>query len=416
MPLGRVNVLIGENGSGKSNILEAIAFLGAAAADKLDHEFLASRGVRVADDERLMCSAFPKRAKGISEDEINLAAYGDERKRFEVRLLPTFKKDETLSGWFTTPNLPPEEVVKILLERQRPQMREAMKKTIEKELGKYPEASKSWEEHFPKHLPAKFRKWIGKSLADFMRSQGEDIALRLSLMQTVAKHNATAVEFLPLDRFLVFSPAYDTLRRFDDEGQIRPLGIRGEGLFKLLQTFNGAKRGKELRELRESLRLLDWYRDLRLPKLLVQGERRIEMLDRFLGTKRPLDQRSANEGFLFLLFYFVLFISPATPPFFAIDNVDASLNPKLCAQLMRRLVELARLHGKQVILTTHNPALLDGLDLNDDEQRLFVVHRDEAGRTGIRRVPAPKPQQGELPMRLSIAFLRGLLGGLPKNF
>ncbi|NEQ99358.1 MAG: AAA family ATPase, partial [Cyanothece sp. SIO2G6] len=45
--VGRVNVFIGENGSGKSNILEAIALAAAAEADKLDHEFLSSRGIRV---------------------------------------------------------------------------------------------------------------------------------------------------------------------------------------------------------------------------------------------------------------------------------------------------------------------------------------------------------------------------------
>lgn len=46
MSLGRVNVLIGANGAGKSNILEALALASAAADDKLDSEFLASRGVR----------------------------------------------------------------------------------------------------------------------------------------------------------------------------------------------------------------------------------------------------------------------------------------------------------------------------------------------------------------------------------
>jgi AAA15 family ATPase/GTPase len=47
LEVGRFNVLIGENGCGKSNILEAITFAGAAAADKLDNEFLVSRGIRV---------------------------------------------------------------------------------------------------------------------------------------------------------------------------------------------------------------------------------------------------------------------------------------------------------------------------------------------------------------------------------
>jgi AAA15 family ATPase/GTPase len=55
--LGRVTVFIGENGCGKSNILEAIALGSAEAADKLDNEFLASRGIRVTDP-KLMRSAF----------------------------------------------------------------------------------------------------------------------------------------------------------------------------------------------------------------------------------------------------------------------------------------------------------------------------------------------------------------------
>src|ERR1700761_6878731 len=59
LELGRVTVLIGANGSGKSNILEAIGIASAVAADKLDNEFLVSRGIRVSDSPRMMISAFP---------------------------------------------------------------------------------------------------------------------------------------------------------------------------------------------------------------------------------------------------------------------------------------------------------------------------------------------------------------------
>src|SRR5947207_173817 len=44
--LGRVNVFIGANGSGKSNLLEAIGVLGAAANGRVDDEALLRRGVR----------------------------------------------------------------------------------------------------------------------------------------------------------------------------------------------------------------------------------------------------------------------------------------------------------------------------------------------------------------------------------
>jgi len=44
--LGRINVIIGANGSGKSNLLEAIGVLGAAASGSVEPETLRYRGVR----------------------------------------------------------------------------------------------------------------------------------------------------------------------------------------------------------------------------------------------------------------------------------------------------------------------------------------------------------------------------------
>ena len=117
-----------------------------------------------------------------------------------------------------------------------------------------------------------------------------------------------------------------------------------------------------------------------------------------------------------MLFYFALFISDITPKFFAIDNIDASLNPRLCRRLMQELVELAKKQDKQVIFTTHNPAVLDGLDLDDEEQRLFVIYRNQLGHTKARRILKPKTIEGQEPVKLSEAFLRGYIGGLPKNF
>ncbi len=123
-----------------------------------------------------------------------------------------------------------------------------------------------------------------------------------------------------------------------------------------------------------------------------------------------------TAAFFFILFYLALFLAPNTPPFFAIDNIDASINPKMCRALMQRLVSLARKYDKQVIVTTHNAAVLDGIDLGDDDQRLFVADRTSDGPTRIRRVTPPQPIDGKEPLRLSYAFMEGLLGGLPKNF
>src|SRR2546427_4614402 len=46
LDLGQVNVFIGANGSGKSNLLEAVGVIGAAASGRVDDESLLRRGVR----------------------------------------------------------------------------------------------------------------------------------------------------------------------------------------------------------------------------------------------------------------------------------------------------------------------------------------------------------------------------------
>jgi predicted ATPase len=81
--LGRVNVFIGENGCGKSNILEAIALAGAAAGNKLDNEFLAPRGIRVTEPE-FMRSAFDK--KNITKEIIiSLKRLGENTLGFAIQ-------------------------------------------------------------------------------------------------------------------------------------------------------------------------------------------------------------------------------------------------------------------------------------------------------------------------------------------
>ncbi len=45
VPLGQVNVFIGANGAGKTNLLEALGILSAAAGGKVDEQHLLARGV-----------------------------------------------------------------------------------------------------------------------------------------------------------------------------------------------------------------------------------------------------------------------------------------------------------------------------------------------------------------------------------
>ncbi len=353
LQLGRVTVLIGENGCGKSNLLEAIAMAtaGAGRGDKLDQGLLESRGIRVSDP-KFMRSAFSPAALNI---ELGLT-YENER----VALSLVHDASDRYSSWREDPKV------------------------------------------------------------SFFGIPNEDliVAAPHSGMLAVEDLRVKLERIRPLTEYVIYSPENSALRKFEEEGQIQPLGIKGEGLFKLVKDL-GAQ-APRMAEIKDSLRLIDWFDDFQVPTDLAPFERHLELSDRYIdaeaGPRSHFDQRSANEGFLFLLFYFALFVSDDTPKFFAIDNIDASLNPKLCTELMRRLALLAKKYDKQVILTTHNPAILDGLNLHDDEQRLFAVHRTSKGHTKLQRISAPMPLADEPPVKLSEAFARGLLGGVPQNF
>jgi predicted ATPase len=320
LPLGRFNVLIGANGCGKTNILEAIS-LGVASFfyDRLDNDYLGLRGIRLADP-KFMISGFEE-----NDGEISLEFLFDEN------FLKTIRKIE--------------------------------------------ERTKKWSMHkfdFSGHI------------------------------------NETLINFLS------YCPEESALRTFREEIQTLPLGRKGEGLFRYLKELGQTEKGIQiLREIKEKLYLLDWYDDLKIPENSFPNDSTVLIRDRYLSeTLQYFDQRSTNEGFLYLLFYLTLFISDETPEFFAIDNIESAFNPKMCTELTRTLTDLARKRGKQVIVTTHNPAVLDGLNLANDDERLFVVRRNIDGHTRINRIE----HKTELAMKLSEIWLNGFIGGLPDNF
>lgn len=407
LPLGRVNVFIGENGAGKSNILEAIALAGAANAEKLDNEFLASRGIRVTQPE-LMRPVF---ADFSNTSQIVITV--DDGKRFP-KTFELMNDNAPYAQWrclIKADEIIPDEDFSNLdkaiqfinqIDVDDRTDGENKVKTINKNHQTKKESNVSSAIDRKKSIEEAFR--IIKSY-------------RGVIDKIKYKYGLSEEGYHQLNGFVIYSPENSALRIFEKEGQIEPLGINGEGLLKLLSVLGKSEQKDVLDTIKSSLHVLDWFKNFEIVDEPAGMVNRMEIEDRFLAKdKKYFDQKSANEGFLFLVFYFALFSTDLTPKFFAIDNIDVSLNPKLCQRLMQQLVLLSKKNDKQVLLTTHNPAVLDGLNLDDDEQRLFVVSRNEAGQTKVKRVKKPRSIEGVPPTRLSEAFLRGALGGLPKGF
>ncbi len=361
LDLGRVNIIIGANGCGKTNILEAITLASAANQWKLDNEFLGTR-LRTTS-ANFMLSAF---------EDIEL------------------KKEITLS-------ITEEEVEKIF--------------TIENNENKW--IRKIDIPDFGSNLSTETLESVLK-LLEFINSPGEKTPFNISSEALNFTKLIIGVNpDLALNKYLIYSPEESKLRTFSDDTYISPFGRKGEGLFQHLKQLTEKKEEKTIHAINEGLFMLDWFDGFNIPDNLLTNEYKLAIGDRYLNNSlRYFDQRSTNEGFLYLLFYLTLFNSKETPEFFAVDNIETSFNPKLCTKLTEYLIETAKKNNKQVILTTHSPYVLDALDLSDDEQRLFVARRDIDGHTRITRVP----HKEERTNKLSDIWMKGLIGGLPDNF
>ncbi|MEK6285882.1 MAG: AAA family ATPase [Acidobacteriota bacterium] len=375
--LGQVNVFIGANGSGKSNLLEALGVLGAAASGRVDDESLRRRGVRPGVP-KLYKSAFPRR-KGEKETPHILFEAEQNGARYRVSLCNPIN-DPSPAWQYETE----------LLERQ----------PNDKFVARSPEDT---------HLNLE----QGLAALKVVELSNGDPALRL---------------FDDLRGYRIYCANTPTLRGAPDLQSREPLGLSGGRLADAIREIRGARKGnKRLRgAFKEAISLIDWAKNVEsagshsvpLSPSATSPKRVVQFTDRFMAEDRnALTGYDASEGALYVLFAAVLALHPKVPSCFAIDNLDQALNPRLSMRLAEALCRwlLDSPDPKQVLLTTHNPVALDGLPLTDDRVRLFTVDRDNRGHTVVRRVELTKALRAKADegWPLSRMWVNKLIGGVP---
>ena len=386
LDLGKFNVIIGENGCGKTNILEAISFASAANQERLDNDYLGGR-IRFSDSKFVYPAFFEMNSNAKSERIIDISV--QEQGKLSSSILCMYSEES--SKWLSFASFQDDLMMSQLLK----QMIETL-----------PKVKESFEE-----LLLKANTTLDKLKDDIEQLHLEDIKKNLSPAYHVIKDAVIKKE--DLNGFQIFCPEESSLRKFDSEAQITPLGLKGEGLFRYLKELSLKKDLVFFENLNNALHKIDWYNGFRFPDDSLSNEFRVEIADKYLGdTIHLYDQRSTNEGFLYLLFYYTLFYSKQTPSFFAIDNIESSLNPKLTTRVVSDLITISKENEKQVILTTHCPFVLDALDLSDEQIRLYVAKRNKDGYTQVRRI---KDKLGRS-IKLSEVWMKGMIGGLPDNF
>ncbi|RQW27162.1 chromosome segregation protein SMC [Rhodobacteraceae bacterium CH30] len=373
LELGRVNCLIGANGVGKSNVLEAIGVLGAAANGKVDDESLLRRGVRPGMP-RLYKNSFESTGVPV---HIGLEARCDVGASYRVSLLNPLDNPEPAWSFKTE------------------------------------------------------RLYDGSAdvVADGVRNRRNltpTAGLAALKLVEVAQDNPAAVLMQTLQHYAIYSPNTPTLRAMTSDPQPRnPVGLAGGRLAEGFAEFRKSILDADEDLLDSVFELVDWVADIQttssagalLSPSVARTKEVLKFTDRFMRKSRnTLTAYDASEGALYVLFCAMLCLSPHAPRLFAIDNLDQALNPRLVGRLTAKLSAwLAHADvQRQLLFTAHNPAVLDGLDLADPEIRLFAVERNSAGHTVIRRIELDAQLLAlNQTYPLSRLWLMGQLGAMP---
>lgn len=378
--LGQVNVLIGANGSGKSNLLEAIGLIGAATSGRIDDQALLRRGIRPGVPA-IYKSAFAG-SKIANHITIEIVSSDD------------------ASYWINITNP---------IHRPGPR----------------------WVfQHEGVHHGARViasRSPRGTQLLGKKQKLDNRASIGAACRASMDTPAAVRAILDALDDYAVFAPVTPVLRGIAPDTAPRdPVGLFGGQLAEAIATLlEGQGKAQKQGFLEEAIALVDWARsfDVAEPSRAfispsVPTTRQVvRFYDRYMARQRnELSGYDASEGALYILFLLVLALHDHAPHIFAVDNFDHALNPRIARELTRVFAQAILSRGRQAILTTHNPQVLDGLPLDDARVRLFTVARDRRGHTQVapvevRDLERLKAEHG--PDAVSRLWLSGRLGGMP---
>ena len=396
LELGIVNVFIGANGSGKSNLLEALGVVGAALFGIVETEPLKYRGVRPGLPSLYKTSFRHARIPRIIKLRVSNGGAS-----YSVGLENPINQPE--SRWkFQSESLYDAEGQ--ILGRSR------------------------------NHCTA----MVGSQKVD-LTPDGAESAVRAALQQQLANSVIAARDLVSrIVDFGIYSPNTNVLRGLASDVSKTPLGLSGSGLAAAIrELLTQWRKDDSPFGINEILELIDWARSfdsvpadqVPVSPAVHVGREILRFTDRYMASNRAtLSAYDASEGALYVLFLVALASHPKAPPLFAVDNFDHALHPRLAARLMMLVCEgLLESGNRQLLLTTHNPLVLDGLDLRDERVRLFAVERARRnekdmqgtllveGETIVRRIVLTTEmlKQVDQGMSLSRLWVMGRIGGMP---
>jgi predicted ATPase len=188
-----------------------------------------------------------------------------------------------------------------------------------------------------------------------------------------------------LANILFLDPVPARMRDYSFENERR---LQGDGanlssvLFDLWGTDEAATQEPHLTQRQDILGFIQSLpeQDISLLGFLhgPRGEVMVQLVETFGGTPKPYDAPLLSDGTLRVLAIAAAMLSAPQESLVVIEEIDNGVHPSRAHHLLDRINRIAQRRSLRVLLSTHNPALLDALPasaLND----VVFCYRDPAG-------------------------------------
>lgn len=399
LPLSRVTVLIGANASGKSNALEVLRFAGwMGHGDRLDDiERKLGRPDSIRGGVRDLFRAAPKTALAKDGDGVLVEVpparqeftididveYGDKVYRFQQTIRNVEFRDHVRRLVVSGEQLG-------ISGRKPPLFRV---KTAEVPLDS-DGISVAWDNYRQGKKPIVT---CSNRRAIFQQMKDDD---RFGMKQGTSPvaSAARAISEI-LDNIFFVAPETAKMRGYV---QIREGGRLDEDGGNLSSVvFNVCKDETSRRCLLKFIKSL--------PEQNIQGIHFVKTsandvmvaLKEGFGAARPTPASLLSDGTLRVLSIGAVLFSSPPGSTVVIEEVDNGVHPSRAENLVRQIYDIAASRDIQVVMTTHNPALMDAVPM-EELPNVLCSYRDlESNVSGIRRL-------GDLPQYLDLAM--GSLG------
>ena len=339
---GRVNIFIGDNGVGKTTILEAIGLLAAAMTDRVDNAHLQNKNIRISPSH-MYNSQYKNSNDALRNIELSIKWVENEYEyKYYVVLNPPQEVDE--DKW----------------------------EYISEEL--YKDGKKIWKRNNEENAI----RYIGK----VWRDCNEEMKAMIN----------------ELSDYAIYTPNSAVLQEKTTDPYMRkPVGLNGgrllDALYEIIKEASKDPCHERIKidELPKRFPMLSNISIKKNTKensnkYIIGSQYVMEYADETLDRRAKVMNDEIGDEMLHTLFRLCLLIHHKSPKIFSLDNFDDGISIKTAKEILYTADELGDKNEQCMFFTMRNKYIIDECDIKSVNAKVFIVERDKNGYTKIKEM------------------------------